>query len=179
VEPFKAMDWAAWPPPSAPACNHSSAQLIRQRRSAVDFDGVTHITREKFLAILDATLPRASAPPFDAWPFAPRLHLVLFVHRVTGLDPGLYLWLRTPADAAALCQSFHAKFKWEAAQIPSPRRRCIGWAGATCVILRGRSLASRILPLTVPSAWGCWRGLNRCYGNAARRPTANYSGKPA
>jgi len=81
----------------------------------VDFDGVTHITREKFLAILDATLPRASAPPFDAWPFAPRLHLVLFVHRVTGLEPGLYLWLRAPADAEALRQAFHAKFRWEAA----------------------------------------------------------------
>ena len=87
----------SWPPPSPPACGHSSGQLIRQRRSAVDFDGVTSITREKFLAILDATLPRASAPPFDAWPFPPRLHLVLFVHRVTGLDPGMYLWLRAPA----------------------------------------------------------------------------------
>ena len=104
-----------WPPPSPPVCNHSAAQLIRQRRSAVDFDGVTHITREKFLSILDATLPRAAAPPFDTWPFAPRLHLILFVHRVTGLDPGLYLWLRAPADAAALRQAFHAKFKWEVA----------------------------------------------------------------
>ena len=54
-----------WPPPAPPAGTHSSGQLIRQRRSAVDFDGVTSITREKFLAILDATLPRASAPPFE------------------------------------------------------------------------------------------------------------------
>jgi nitroreductase len=79
----------------------------------VDFDGVTSITREKFLSILDATLPRVSAPPFDAWPFAPRLHLVVFVHRIIGLAPGLYLWLRTPTDAAELRQAFHAKFKWE------------------------------------------------------------------
>jgi len=28
----------SWPPPSAPACAHSSGQLIRRRRSAVDFD---------------------------------------------------------------------------------------------------------------------------------------------
>ena len=108
-------DWIRWPPPESPACNHSAAQLIRQRRSAVDFDGVTTITREEFLAILDATLPRTSAPPFDAWPFAPRLHLVLFVYRVTGLDPSLYFWLRAPADAEALRQAFHTKFKWEAA----------------------------------------------------------------
>ena len=110
-----AGDRVDWPAPSPSVCNHSAAQLLRQRRSAVDFDGVTCIPREKLLAILDATLPRASVPPFDAWPFAPRLHLVLFVHRVTGLDPGLYLWLRAPADALALQQAFPAKFKWEVA----------------------------------------------------------------
>ena len=89
-------DLIAWPQPSPPACGHSAGQLIRQRRSAVDFDGLTSITRETLLAILDTTLPRTSAPPFDAWPFPPRLHLVLFVHRVTGLESGLYLWLRAP-----------------------------------------------------------------------------------
>jgi SagB-type dehydrogenase family enzyme len=104
---------AAWPPPAPPACAHSSGQLIRQRRSAVDFDGVSSITREKFLAILDTTLPRASAPPFDAWPFPPRLHLVLFVHRVTGLEPGMYLWMRAPADAETLRHAFRDVPDWE------------------------------------------------------------------
>ena len=113
AEQSRTMDWAPWPP-APPVCSHSASQLIRQRRSAVNFDGVTRITREKFLTILDATLPRASAPPFDVWLHAPRLHLVLFVHRVTGLDPGLYLWLRAPLDAEALRQSFHPKFKWAA-----------------------------------------------------------------
>jgi SagB-type dehydrogenase family enzyme len=113
AEQSRTMDWVPWPP-TPPVCSHSASQLIRQRRSAVNFDGVTRITREKFLTILDTTLPRASAPPFDAWPFPPRLHLVLFVHRVTGLDPGLYLWLRAPMDAEALRQSFHPKFKWAA-----------------------------------------------------------------
>jgi SagB-type dehydrogenase family enzyme len=103
----------SWPPPSPPACAHSSAQLIRQRRSAVAFDGVTSISREKFLAILDSTLPRASAPPFDAWPFPPRLHLVLYVHRVTGLDPGMYLWLRAPADEEGLRLAFRSVPDWE------------------------------------------------------------------
>ena len=75
----------------------------------MDFDGVTHISRETFLAILDTTLPRTSAPPFDAWPFPPRLHLVLFVHRVTGLEPGLYLWLRAPDGCAMLCDRLSAR----------------------------------------------------------------------
>jgi SagB-type dehydrogenase family enzyme len=109
-----------WPPPAPSICAHSSGQLIRQRRSAVDFDGVTSITREKFLSVLDATLPRASAPPFDAWPFPPRLHLVLFVHRVTELEPGMYIWLRAPADEETLRQAFHNISDWEVLADLSP-----------------------------------------------------------
>lgn len=107
-------DLVSWPPPAPHACVYSASQLIRQRRSAVNFDGVTRISRETFLAILDTTLPRNSAPPFDAWPFPARVHLVLFVHRVSGLDPGLYLWLRAPAAADALRKAFGANLNWEA-----------------------------------------------------------------
>jgi len=112
---FKAGDWFGWAPPAPPACGHSAGQLIRRRRSAVDFDGATGISREIFLAILDTTLPRASSPPFDAWPFAPRIHLIVFVHRVTGLEQGLYLWLRAPADAARLREALQRDLTWEAA----------------------------------------------------------------
>jgi nitroreductase len=119
----QAADLVPWPPPSPPACGQSAGQLIRQRRSAVDFDGVTSISRETFLAILDTTLPRTTAPPFDAWPFPPRLHLVLFVHRVTGLEPGLYLWLRAPADADALRQAFREKLNWETVVDSAPLYR--------------------------------------------------------
>src|ERR1035437_8169400 len=79
----ESSDLVNWPPPSPPAYGHSARQLIRQRRSAVDFDGVTTISLESFLGILDTTLPRTSAPPFDSWPFPPCLHMVVFVHRVT------------------------------------------------------------------------------------------------
>ena len=105
----------SWSRPSPPACSLSAGQLIRQRRSAVDFDGVTNLSRETFLAILDTTLPRTLTPPFDAWPFPPRLHLVLMVHRVTGLDPGMYLWLRTPVDVDALRRAFGRNLHWELA----------------------------------------------------------------
>jgi SagB-type dehydrogenase family enzyme len=104
---------AGWPPPAPPSCDRSSGQIIRQRRSAVDFDGITALSLATFLAILDTTLPRTSAPPFDAWPFPPRVHLVVFVHRVTGLEPGLYFWRRTPADAEALRNALRSDFAWE------------------------------------------------------------------
>jgi nitroreductase len=98
----------------------SAGQAIRQRRSAVSFDGVTHLALETFLSILDTTLPRPNAPPFDAWPHSPRAHLALFVHRVTGLDAGLYLWLRDPAERDALRLAFRLDFDWEApASLPS------------------------------------------------------------
>ncbi|MBP9903356.1 MAG: SagB/ThcOx family dehydrogenase [Verrucomicrobia bacterium] len=116
--PLRVGDWPAWSDASPPNCGHTAGQLIRQRRSAVEFDGATHLARDRFLAILDTTLPRPTAPPFDGWPFAPRVNLVLFVHRVTGLEPGLYLWLRAPADAEALRQAFDSKLKWEAVSEP-------------------------------------------------------------
>jgi SagB-type dehydrogenase family enzyme len=109
----------SWRPPAPPRCERSSGQLIRQRRSAVDFDGLTFIARETFLAILDTTLPRPSAPPFDVWPFSPQLNLVLFVHRVADLEPGLYLCLRAPGDREALRAAFHPGLDWETSSAPS------------------------------------------------------------
>jgi len=38
---------------------------------------------------------------------------VLFVHRVTGLEPGLYLWLRAPAEAEELQRAFRSNLDWE------------------------------------------------------------------
>jgi len=35
------------------------------------------------------------------------------VHRVTGLDPGMYLWLRDPADEETLRHDFHGLPDWE------------------------------------------------------------------
>jgi SagB-type dehydrogenase family enzyme len=113
VEPTEPANPTAWSPPAPPHCDRSSGQLIRQRRSAVDFDGITSVSRDTFLAVLDTTLPRPSAPPFDAWPFPPRLNLVLFAHGVTGLEPGLYLWLRAPGDLETLRGAFRAGFEWE------------------------------------------------------------------
>jgi hypothetical protein len=64
--------------------------IALQRRSAVALDGVSSIDREKFIAMLLRAMP-ADAPPWDALWWSPRIHLALFVHRVDGVEPGLYL----------------------------------------------------------------------------------------
>jgi hypothetical protein len=37
----------------------------------------------------------------------------LFVHRVTDVEPGFYLWLRAPGDTEQLRAAFRADFEWE------------------------------------------------------------------
>ncbi len=89
-------DWQAPPLPPLPllSCRYHAADLIRQRRSGQTFDGVTPMSRKAFYRLLETTLPRNNVTPWDVFPHQPHLHLVLFVHRVTGLPPGLYMLLR-------------------------------------------------------------------------------------
>jgi SagB-type dehydrogenase family enzyme len=75
--------------------------LILQRRSALALDGLSSIGRAAFLRILERLMPHHAAP-WDALWWAPCIHLALFVHRVDGLAPGLYLLPRSPAAEPAL-----------------------------------------------------------------------------
>jgi nitroreductase len=102
------------PPPSrAPRLDLAAATIVRQRRSAVDFDGTTAIDAEAFYAMLEPLVPRAGVPPWDAWPHAPRVHLALFVHRVEGLDPGLYVFARDPEAVARLQSAMSGEWVWQ------------------------------------------------------------------
>jgi SagB-type dehydrogenase family enzyme len=119
LKPRTAPD-AAPPPPALPPLARLSAEiaaasLIRQRRSAVDFDGVTEIGAVGFLAMLDALLPRPGVPPWDVPGHAPRVHPALLVHRVAGLAPGLYLLVRDPAALPALKRALRPDWLWEKA----------------------------------------------------------------
>lgn len=89
-----------------------AAQIIRQRRSAVAFDGRSSITKDQFSAMLDKTLPRDTSAPFDLGLTVSCVHLLVFVHRVTGLEPGLYFLLRAERDLPALQQKCHRHFLW-------------------------------------------------------------------
>ncbi len=103
-----ARSFPVYPPLASHPGTASAAQLIRQRRSAQRFNPKCSLPQAAFYRLLDAVLPRPGLP-FSAQEAAPRLHLLLFVLRVDGLSPGLYLLPRMPAAGellAALAPTF-------------------------------------------------------------------------
>jgi hypothetical protein len=93
-------------PPAGPPWR----ELVHHRRSAVDMDGRTGMPAEAFLELLERTLP--GAVPFDALAWEPSIDLVLFVHRVEGLERGIYLLLRGPRGAE-LRAALRPELRWE------------------------------------------------------------------
>ena len=88
-----------------------AARVLLQRRSAVSMDGATTMGLDRFAAVLGRLLPGAG-PPFDALAWTPRIHLALFVHRVEGLQPGIYALPRTDAGAALMRSAVSQDFVW-------------------------------------------------------------------
>lgn len=72
----------------------TATQIILQRRSAQMFDGKTELSLANFYRLLDCTLPRKNGLPWDSFPYPPHLNLILFIHRVENLAPGLYILVR-------------------------------------------------------------------------------------
>ncbi|WP_333841395.1 nitroreductase [Pelomicrobium sp.] len=103
---------APLPPLTPTGCGLSAAALIRQRRSAVDFDGVTSLSRARWFTLLDALLPRPHVPPLDAWSWRPRVHPVFFVHRVDGVAPGLYALVRDEDAYPRLRAALQGEWAW-------------------------------------------------------------------
>jgi SagB-type dehydrogenase family enzyme len=95
-----------------------AATLMRQRRSALAFDGRTSMPVDRFFALLARTLPRVERhlgrrlAPWDLLPWAPTIDLALFVHRVDGLAAGLYLLARDPARVASLRRATYKEYAW-------------------------------------------------------------------
>lgn len=97
----------------APA--RTAEQVILGRRSAVAMDGATPIRSATLYAMLARLMPGASnaAMPWDAIPWRPHIHLALFVHRVTGLAPGIYALARDPEKVERLRAAMSTEFAWE------------------------------------------------------------------
>ncbi|MEJ8816055.1 SagB/ThcOx family dehydrogenase [Variovorax ureilyticus] len=96
----------------------SAGRIIRQRRSLLACDGRTSITAERFYGMLARVMPRVELEanrrplPWDAIAWEPRIHLALFVHRVDGLDSGLYVLVRDEAKLDKLKRAMHQHFDW-------------------------------------------------------------------
>ena len=93
--------------------NLAAAAIIRQRRSATAFDRQGSVSQDQFLTILDNTLPRGTSAPFDAELMDPSAHLLIFVHMVQGLTPGLYFFFRDERDVDALKAATRSGFVWQ------------------------------------------------------------------
>ncbi|MGJ5181961.1 nitroreductase family protein [Bradyrhizobium oligotrophicum] len=106
------VEFSSSRPALAQQSSARAAELILQRRSAQRFDAKFTMEPAPFHQMLDALLPRA-APPWDVWPFASRLHPLLFVHRVEGLTPGLYALPRSDAAEAGLRRTLRPDFDWQ------------------------------------------------------------------
>jgi SagB-type dehydrogenase family enzyme len=96
----------------------SAGQIIRQRRSAVSFDGKTSISASTLFNMMQRVMPRAERPqldrpmPWDVWPYDPVIHLLVFVHRVDGLTPGLYCLVRDPKKLTFIQQAVNSELTW-------------------------------------------------------------------
>ncbi len=97
-------------PPRPIDCPKPAPRLIRERRSAQAMDPQQAMPRDDLLTLLDTLLPRPDRPPWDGWPHQPRIHLVLMIHRVEELEPGLYLLARHPAAREALLKKMKEEF---------------------------------------------------------------------
>ena len=109
--------------------------LLLQRRSALAFDGRSTIDRATFVDMLSCVRPGANTPWNRVW-WTPRVHLAIFVHRVDGLPPGLYLLMRDPQAFDRLRAACRPEFLWEVADEELPLR-CLARGDA-------RSLAARL-----------------------------------
>lgn len=99
-------------PPLACTSRAPAATLIRGRRSAQALDGRTPLDADVFYAMLDRLLPRPGVPPWDVLPWGPLLHPAMFVHRVRGLAPGLYVLERSAAIRDRLRAATRSGFLW-------------------------------------------------------------------
>ncbi len=92
--------------------NILAATIIRQRRSAVAMDGTTSISSALFFDMLKHLVPALCSVPWDVIPWNAMIHLGIFVHRVDGIKPGLYILVRDQEKKSFLQQVMKPEFVW-------------------------------------------------------------------
>ena len=127
--------------PSTPGDDrgHSAEQIIRQRRSAVDMDGKTSLSRSAFYRLLSRTVPQPGRFPFAVLPWSPHVSLAIFVHRVDGLEPGLYVLVQARGariePPRVLAGPLHL----------GPSARVSGWAESLHLSDRRRAQTAKVI----------------------------------
>ena len=107
------------PPPSRPEFEGRfgetspvrAREVILKRRSAVAFDAQSGLARDDFFSMLARLRP--DAPPWDAIDWPPHVHLILFIHRVEGVTPGVYAYLRDASVLEEWRAAMRPEFLWE------------------------------------------------------------------
>jgi SagB-type dehydrogenase family enzyme len=93
--------------------SQSPTSLIRQRRSGQAFSAKTStISQNEFYCILNALLIINDASSPRHWDFPALLHPVIFVHRVNGLESGLYALPRHQQSFQQMQQIMDNQFLW-------------------------------------------------------------------
>jgi SagB-type dehydrogenase family enzyme len=98
------------PPPRADL--PGARWILHRRRSAVAMDGRSSLPRTTFLHVLQRVAAGGDVP-FATLPWPPAIDLVLFVHRVEGLPPGLYLLARNEQALPALRAATRPELHWQ------------------------------------------------------------------
>jgi len=86
--------------------------LVRQRRSGVAYDAKGEASADGFFRLMESVVPLPGSFPFNAFPYAPVIDLAVFVHRVEGLESGLYWLQRHPSRLDQMREALHPKFLW-------------------------------------------------------------------
>ncbi len=100
------------PLPAPPGLDDSDLdlrQILHTRRSAIAFDGKTALDRAAFLRLCAQTCRF----PSDVLPWAPRVGLGFFVHRVRELESGLYFLARDPRQLPFWRAAMRSTFLWQ------------------------------------------------------------------
>ncbi len=104
--------------PAVVADGPSARDIILQRRSATAFDPRGVLRQDVFFAMLGRLRP--DYPPCDVQGTLALVHLVVFVHRVQDLAPGIYAYLRSDAGVADEWRAaMRPEFLWE--RVPDGR----------------------------------------------------------
>jgi SagB-type dehydrogenase family enzyme len=105
------------PNPESRSGDTKARTIILQRRSALSFDPRGALRREGVLGMLERL--NASSPPWDAIDWPAHVHLVLFIHRVQDLTPGVYAYLRDASVLAEWKAAMRPEFIWEPVHTPA------------------------------------------------------------